>query len=59
MELESALGQFEHQIEEILESNAELQEHVARIKKIRSGELRKKDGPKVVHIEDFFRHKDS
>ena len=58
LELESALGEFEHQIEGILEDNAELKEHIANIKKIRRGELRKKDAPKVVHIEDFFRSKD-
>jgi proteasome assembly chaperone (PAC2) family protein len=58
LELERALGEFEHQIEGILENNAELKEHIANIKKIRSGELRKKDAPKVVHIEDFFRSKD-
>jgi proteasome assembly chaperone (PAC2) family protein len=58
LELESALGEFEHQIQGILENNAELKEHIANIRKIRRGELRKKGAPKVVHIEDFFRSKD-
>ncbi|GAI88632.1 unnamed protein product, partial [marine sediment metagenome] len=59
LELESSLKEFEHQIEEILENNSELKEHIEEIKKIRSGELRKKDTPKVINIKDFIRPKDS
>ena len=58
-ELEKAQGEFDHQIGAILESNAELQEHIAQIKKTRSREPKKKGGPKVVHIRDFIRPKDS
>jgi len=54
-ELKTAQGEFEQQIGTILESNEELREHIEQIKKIRNGEPRKKDGPKVVHIEDFMR----
>ncbi len=59
LELESSLKEFEHQIEEILEKNSELKEHIEKIKKIRSGELRKKDTPKIINIKDFIRPKDS
>ena len=58
LELENSLKEFEHQIEEILENNSELREHIEEIKKIRSGELRKKDTPKVINIKDFIRPKD-
>jgi hypothetical protein len=57
-ELKNAQGEFEQQIGTILESNAELREHIEQIKKIRNGEPRKKDGPKVVHIKDFMRPRD-
>jgi predicted ATP-grasp superfamily ATP-dependent carboligase len=57
-ELKKAQGEFEQQIGTILESNAELREHIEQIKKIRNGEPSKKDGPKVVHIEDFMRPRD-
>ena len=57
-ELKSAQGEFEQQIGTILESNAELREHIEQIKKIRNGEPKKKDGPKVVHIKDFMRPRD-
>jgi predicted ATP-grasp superfamily ATP-dependent carboligase len=59
LELESSLKEFENQIEEILENNSELQEYIEKIKKIRSGELKKKDTPKIVNIKDFMRQKDS
>jgi predicted ATP-grasp superfamily ATP-dependent carboligase len=58
-ELVSSLKQFDHHIEEILEENSELREHIENIKKIRKGEARKKDTPKVINIKDFFRSKDS
>lgn len=58
-ELERSLKGFEHQMEEILEKNSELQEYVRKIKKLRSGKLQKKDIPKVINIKDFIRHKDS
>jgi proteasome assembly chaperone (PAC2) family protein len=57
-ELKNAQGEFEQQIGTILESNAELREHIEQIKKIRNGEPKKKDGPKVVHIKDFMRPRD-
>ncbi|NVM24297.1 MAG: PAC2 family protein [Desulfobacterales bacterium] len=59
LELESSLKQFDHQIGEILEKNSELREHIEEIKKIRGGEARKKDTPKIINIKDFFRPKDS
>ena len=59
LELESSLKQFDHQIGEILEENSELREHIEKIKKIRGGEARKKDTPKIINIKDFFRSKDS
>jgi len=59
LELESSLKDFEHQIGEILETNSELREYMEKIKKIRSGELRKKGTPKVINIKDFIRYKDS
>jgi proteasome assembly chaperone (PAC2) family protein len=58
-ELVSSLKQFDHQIEEILEENSELREHIENIKKIRKREARKKDTPKIINIKDFFRSKDS
>jgi proteasome assembly chaperone (PAC2) family protein len=58
-ELEGSLKEFDHQIGEILEKNSELREHIEKIKKTRKGELRKKDAPKIINIEDFFRPKDS
>ena len=58
-ELESSLKEFENQIGEILENNSELQEYIEKIKKIRSGKLRKKDTPKIVNIKDFMRQRDS
>jgi proteasome assembly chaperone (PAC2) family protein len=57
-ELKNAQGEFEQQIGTILESNAELREHIEQIQKIRNGEPSKKDGPKVVHIKDFMRPRD-
>jgi proteasome assembly chaperone (PAC2) family protein len=57
-ELKNAQGEFEQQIGTILESNAELREHIEQIKKIRNGEPKKKDGPKVVQIKDFMRPRD-
>jgi proteasome assembly chaperone (PAC2) family protein len=59
LELESSLKQFDHQIGEILEGNSELREHIEEIKKLRGGEGRKKDTPKIINIKDFFRPKDS
>jgi len=59
LELESSLKQFDHQIGEILEENSELREHIEKIKKIRGGEVRRKDTPKIINIKDFFRSKDS
>jgi predicted ATP-grasp superfamily ATP-dependent carboligase len=59
LELENSLKEFEHQIGEILENNSELQEYIEKIKKIRSGKMRKKDTPKIVNIQDFMRHRDS
>ncbi len=59
LELERSLKEFEHQMEEVLGKNAELQEYVKKIKKLRSGKLQKKDIPKVVNIQDFLRHRDS
>ncbi|MFB0532725.1 MAG: PAC2 family protein [Desulfatiglandales bacterium] len=59
LELEGCLKEFEREIGEILETNTELREYTEKIKKIRSGELRKKDTPKVINIKDFIRHKDS
>jgi len=59
LELESSLRQFDHQIGEILEKNSELREHIEQIKKLRVGEARKKDTPKIINIKDFFRPKDS
>jgi len=58
-ELESSLKEFENQIGGILENNTELQEYIEKIKKIRSGKLRKKDTPKIVNIKDFMRQRDS
>jgi proteasome assembly chaperone (PAC2) family protein len=57
-ELKNAQGEFEQQIGTILESNAELREHIEQIKQIRDGEPKRKDGPKVVHIKDFMRPRD-
>jgi proteasome assembly chaperone (PAC2) family protein len=57
-ELKNAQGEFEQQIGTILESNAELREHIEQIKQIRNGEPKRKDGPKVVHIKDFMRPRD-
>jgi len=57
-ELEHSLENLDHQIGEILENNAELQEYMEKLKKIRSGELRKKDAPKIINIKDFIRQKD-
>ena len=37
----------------------ELREQIEEIKKIRGGELRKKDPSKIVNIKDFIRPKDS
>ena len=59
LELERSLKEFEHQMEEVLDKNAELQEYIKKIKKLRSGKLQKKDIPKVIDIQDFLRHKDS
>ncbi len=59
LELERSLKEFEHQMEEVLDKNAELQEYIKKIKKLRSGKLQKKDIPKVINIQDFLRHKDS
>jgi proteasome assembly chaperone (PAC2) family protein len=59
LELENSLKEFEHQIGEILEKNSELKEQIEEIKKIRSGELRKKDPSKIINIKDFIRPKDS
>lgn len=58
LELEGSLREFEDQIEEILGDNKELREYTEKIKKIRRGELRRKDKPKVINIKDFTRHKD-
>ena len=57
-ELEGSLEDFDHQIGEILEDNPELQEYIEKLKKVRSGELRKKDAPKIINIKDFIRQKD-
>lgn len=59
LELEGSLREFEHQIEEILGDNKELREYTEKIKKIRRGEVRKKDAPKVINIKDFMRHRDT
>ena len=59
LELESSSKEFDHQIAEILENNSELREHIENIKETRTGELRKKDTPKIINIKDFFRPKDS
>jgi proteasome assembly chaperone (PAC2) family protein len=59
LELERSLKEFEHQMEEILEKNSELQEYVNKIKKLRAGKLQKKDIPKVINIQDFIRNRDS
>jgi predicted ATP-grasp superfamily ATP-dependent carboligase len=59
LELERSLKEFEHQMEEILDKNEELQDYIKKIEKLRSGKLQKKDIPKVINIEDFLRHKDS
>jgi len=59
LELERSLKEFEHQMEEVLDKNAELQDYIQKIKKLRSGKLQKKDIPKVINIQDFLRHKDS
>jgi proteasome assembly chaperone (PAC2) family protein len=59
LELDRSLKEFEHQMEEVLDKNAELQEYIKKIKKLRSGKLQKKDIPKVINIQDFLRHKDS
>ena len=59
LELERSLTEFEHQMEEVLDKNAELQEYIKKIKKLRSGKLQKKDIPKVINIQDFLRHRDS
>jgi exonuclease VII small subunit len=59
LELERSIQEFEHQMEEVLQSNTELQDYLKKIKKLRSGKLTKKDIPKVINIEDFLRHKDS
>jgi predicted ATP-grasp superfamily ATP-dependent carboligase len=59
LELERSLKEFEHQMEEALDKNAELQDYIEKIKKLRSGKLQKKDIPKVINIQDFLRHKDS
>jgi proteasome assembly chaperone (PAC2) family protein len=59
LELERSLKEFEHQMEEVLAKNAELQEYIKKIKKLRSGKLQKKDIPKVINIQDFLRHRDS
>jgi predicted ATP-grasp superfamily ATP-dependent carboligase len=58
-ELERSLKEFEHQMEEVLDKNAELQDYIEKIKKLRSGKLQKKDIPKVINLQDFLRHKDS
>ena len=58
-ELENSLKELENQIEDILENNSELQEYIEKIKKIRSGKLRKKDTPKIINIKDFMRQRDS
>jgi predicted ATP-grasp superfamily ATP-dependent carboligase len=57
-DLEDSLEDFDHQIWDILENNAEMQEYMEKLKKIRSGELRKKDAPKIINIKDFIRQKD-
>jgi len=57
LELEKSLKEFEHQMEEALDKNAELQDYIEKIKKLRSGKLQKKDIPKVINIQDFLRHK--
>ncbi len=59
LELESSLREFENQIGDILEKNPELKEHIEKIIRVRSGELRKKDTPKIINIKDFIRPKDS
>jgi proteasome assembly chaperone (PAC2) family protein len=59
LELERSVQDFEHQMEEVLASNAELQDYLKKIKKLRSGKLDKKDIPKVIDIQDFLRDKDS
>ena len=59
LELERSLKEFEHQMEEVLDKNSELQEYIKKIKKLRSGKLQKKDIPKVINIQDFLRHRDS
>ena len=56
--LEISLKEFDHQIGEILEKNPELKEQIDEIKKIRSGELRKRDTSKIINIKDFIRPKD-
>jgi proteasome assembly chaperone (PAC2) family protein len=58
-ELEGSLREFEHQIEEILGDNTELREYTEKIKKVRRGELRRKDTPNVINIKDFMRPKDT
>ncbi len=57
-ELEGSLEDFDHQIGEILENSTEVQEYMEKLKKVRSGELRKKDAPKIINIKDFIRQKD-
>jgi proteasome assembly chaperone (PAC2) family protein len=59
LEIERSLKEFEHQMEEVLDKNEELQDYIKKIEKLRSGKLQKKDIPKVINIEDFLRHKDS
>ena len=58
-ELVRALKEFEQQMGEIIKSNAELTEHIEKIKKLRSAEPQTKDTPKVINIKDFIRPKDS
>jgi proteasome assembly chaperone (PAC2) family protein len=59
LDMERSLKEFERQMEEVLEKNLELQEYIKKIKKLRNGKLKRKDIPKVINIQDFFRHRDS
>ncbi|HUU40321.1 MAG TPA: PAC2 family protein [Desulfatiglandales bacterium] len=58
VELECSQGIFEHQIEEILENNTELQEYIESLKRTRKGQPLKKDAPKIIYIKDFIRQRD-